>query len=38
MKKIQQGKKQIIIFELDTKQIDNLQNKNLTLMIWIVWH
>jgi hypothetical protein len=38
MKKIQQGKKQIIIFELDTKQIDNLQNKNLKLMIWIVWH
>jgi hypothetical protein len=30
MKKIQQRKKQIIIFKLDTKKIDNLQNKNLT--------
>jgi hypothetical protein len=23
---------------LDTKKIDNFQNKNLTWMIWIVWH
>ncbi len=30
MKKIQQGKKHTIVYELDTKQIDNLQNKNLT--------
>ncbi len=38
MKKIQQGKKKIIISKLDTKKIDNFQNKNLTWMIWIVWH
>jgi hypothetical protein len=29
MKKNQQGKKKTIISKLDTKQIDNLQNKNL---------